>query len=151
AFAFGYAVTRLLRRGTGTFALLWLVAIAGCEAVERIPGHVPVVDAWANLAFGLLLFAAVVGEALLWRRGVSVRNPRWGLAAVGAMGLAFAIWTQAKTGSPLCRPHSLIQGHAIWHLLDAVAAYALYRLYASERPRPVTAIQVESSSSSTAR
>ncbi|MEO7069403.1 MAG: hypothetical protein ABI131_02815, partial [Nostocoides sp.] len=90
AFAFGYAATRLLRRGTGTFALLWLVAIAACEAVERIPGHVPVVDAWANLAFGLLLVAAAVGEALLWRRGVSVRNPRWGLAAVGAMGLAFA-------------------------------------------------------------
>jgi hypothetical protein len=135
AFAFSYAVTRLSRRGTWTFAGLWVAAIAVCEVVERIPGEVPVVMVWANLAFGLLLVAALVGEALLWRRGESTRNPRWGLAAVGAMGLAFAIWTQAKTGSPLCRPHSLIQGHAIWHLLDALAAYCLYRLYASERRR----------------
>lgn len=133
AFAFAYAVTRLSRRGTGTFAGLWIVAILVCEAIERIPGHAPVVDIWANAAFGLLLVAALGGEGLLWRRGASTRNPRWGLAAAGAMGLAFAIWTQAKTGSPLCRPHSLVQGHAIWHLLDAVAAYSLYRLYASER------------------
>lgn len=135
AFAFAYAVTRLFGRGTATFAVLWVVVIGGCELVERVPGHVPVVDIWANLAFSLLLLAAVTGEWVLWRRGESVRDPRWGFASVAALGLAFAIWTQAKTGGPLCRPYSLVQGHAIWHLLDAVAAYALYRLYASERPR----------------
>ncbi len=135
AFAVAYAATRLLRGGTTTFALLWATAIVGCEVVERIPGEVPVVMVWANLAFGLLLVTALVGEALLWRRGESSRDPRWGLAAVGALGLAFAIWTQAKTGGAWCRPYSLLQGHAIWHLLDAVAAYALYRLYASEHPR----------------
>jgi hypothetical protein len=37
------------------------------------------------------------------------------LLAAGLAGLA------GRTGSPLCRPHSLLQGHALWHLLTAAA------------------------------
>ena len=43
------------------------------------------------------------------------------------------MWTAAKTGGPLCRPESLAQGHALWHVLDALAAWFLYRFFASER------------------
>jgi hypothetical protein len=43
---------------------------------------------------------------------------------------AFAIWNGTKEW--LCDPHSLIQGHAIWHILGAAAAYFLFRYYASE-------------------
>ena len=32
-----------------------------------------------------------------------------------------------------CDPHSLLQGHAVWHLLDALSAYLLFRLWASEK------------------
>ena len=46
---------------------------------------------------------------------------------------AFAIWNAAKAW--LCDPRSLIQGHAIWHVLCAVSAYYLYRYYASEATR----------------
>jgi hypothetical protein len=42
-----------------------------------------------------------------------------GLVALG--GLAFLF---GRTGSPLCRPGSLLQIHAAWHLLVAVAAAA---------------------------
>jgi hypothetical protein len=133
AFASSYAWTRVLRRGTGLFAVLFLGVVLVCELVERIPGQVPVVDAAANLAFGGFLLVALAGEAVLWRRGTGRRQVGWGLASVGALALAFAIWNLAKDGSPLCHPDSLLQGHAAWHLLCAVAAYALYRLYASER------------------
>jgi hypothetical protein len=37
------------------------------------------------------------------------------LLAAGLAGLA------GRTGSPLCRPHSLLQGHALWHALTAAA------------------------------
>jgi hypothetical protein len=133
AFASSYAVTRVLGRGTGFFAASFVGVVAVCELVERLPGHVPVVDSPANLAFGLFLLVALGGEAVLWRRGTARRQARWGLASAGALALAFAIWNLAKDGSPLCHPDSLLQGHAAWHLLCAVAAYALYRLYASER------------------
>ena len=45
--------------------------------------------------------------------------------------LAFAIWNVTK--SLWCDPDSLVQGHAAWHLLDAVSAYLLFRLWSSER------------------
>ena len=91
------------------------------------------VDIAANLAFGTFLLLALAGEAVLWRRGAGRRQVGWGFASAGALALAFAIWNLAKDGSSLCHPDSLLQGHAAWHLLCAVAAYALYRLYASEQ------------------
>ena len=133
AFASSYALTRVLGRGTGFFAASFVGVVLVCELAERIPGHVPVVDIAANLAFGLFLLVALAGEALLWQRGTGRRQVGWGLASAGALALAFAIWNTAKDGSSLCHPHSLLQGHAAWHLLCAVAAYCLYRLYASER------------------
>ncbi|MEO6413127.1 MAG: ceramidase domain-containing protein [Pedococcus sp.] len=133
AFAASYALTRCLRRDTTFFAVTFVTIVAVCELVERIPGHVPVVDIAANLAFGLFLLMALAGEAVLWRRGETRREVRWGYASAGALALAFAIWNLAKDGTAFCRPHALLQGHAAWHLLCAVAAYALYRLYASER------------------
>ena len=57
---------------------------------------------------------------------------------------------QSKTGSPLCRSDSLAQGHAVWHVLDAVAAWCLYRFYAAETvgsgqavPEPTAALAGE--------
>jgi hypothetical protein len=133
AFASSYAWTRVLGRGTGFFAVGFVAVVVVCELVERIPGHVPVVDIAANLAFGLFLLLALAGEAVLWRRGTGRRQVGWGLASAGALALAFGIWNLAKDGSSLCHPDSLLQGHAAWHLLCAVAAYCLYRLYASEQ------------------
>jgi hypothetical protein len=43
------------------------------------------------------------------------------LVALALGGLAFLF---GRTGSPLCRPGSLLQIHAAWHLLVAVAAAA---------------------------
>ena len=56
---------------------------------------------------------------------------RYGAAALGTMLVAFAIWNAGQHG--LCDPHSPFQAHAAWHLLGAVAAYLLFRLWASER------------------
>ena len=133
AFASAYAWTRVLGRGSGFFAVGFVSVVVVCEIVERIPGHVPVVDIAANLAFGGFLLLALAGEAMLWLRGSGRRQVGWGLASAGALAVAFAVWNLAKDGSSLCHPDSLLQGHAAWHLLCAVAAYALYRLYASER------------------
>ncbi len=133
AFAASYALTRCLRRGNVFFVASFVAIVVVCELVERIPGHVPVVDIAANLAFGAFLLVALAGETVLWRRGTARREARWGFASAGALALAFAIWNLAKDGTAFCHPHSLLQGHAAWHLLCAVAAYALFRLYASER------------------
>jgi len=52
---------------------------------------------------------------------------------VALFGLAFALWVPSLSGGPLCDPHSALQGHAAWHLLDALAAGSLFLYFASER------------------
>jgi uncharacterized membrane protein len=132
SFAAAYALMRLLRREPTFFFQVFLLMVAGCELVGTIRGAVPVVHDAGNTVFGVLLVMAIVIETVLWRRGGPTRTDlRWGAGAAGSMLVAFVIWNLAQ--GPWCDPGSLVQGHAAWHLLDAVAAYLLFRLYASER------------------
>ena len=85
-------------------------------------------------AFGVFLLAAVVLERQGAARSHTRLDLRWLGAAVGSLAAAFAVWNTAKTGSPLCWPHSIYQGHGVWHLLCALSAWCLFRLYVSEAP-----------------
>lgn len=134
-FAASYAWVRWARRGPTSFAAAFVTCVTACELAGLWTREIPVVMYAGNLAFGLLLIAAVVLEAVLWRRGESRRTIGFGFAALGSMLVAFFIWNMSQHG--WCDPHSLLQGHAAWHLLCAAAAYFLYRLYASERPSPL--------------
>jgi dihydroceramidase len=78
---------------------------------------------------GVLLAGLIL---LLFKRSEKGRTEtRWLLYGLMAQLTAFIIWTLDIKGI-LCAPHSLMQGHAIWHLLGAVAAFFLYRFYSSE-------------------
>jgi len=113
-----------------------------------------------NLAFAGLLLITVVVEIRLWRRGgrrgdrqgvAEVGRPRtelrWGAGALGSILVAFAIWNATK--SAWCDPDSWLQGHAVWHLLCAVSAYLMFRLWASERrPSPQAKPNLASGSTS---
>jgi hypothetical protein len=131
AFAAAYAATRWWRREPVFFWQVFLLLVAACELVGAWDREVPVVLYAGNAAFGVVLVAAVVLETRLWRRGPERADLRYGVAALASMLVAFAIWNASQHG--LCDPDSLLQGHAAWHLLCAVAAYFLFRLYASER------------------
>lgn len=94
--------------------------LAACLAVLKAA------DPWgSNLVFGLLLGVLALAET--WS---AVREPEgdrmWLAAAVVLFGAAFAVWFLSNTGGPLCSPRSLLQGHAVWHLLCALAAGALF-------------------------
>jgi len=79
-----------------------------------------------RIVFGVLLVAALAVE---WR---STRAGRaWLAAGAGLMAIAFAIWLVDRRRL-VCDPESLIQGHAAWHLLGALAAACLYRRYEAE-------------------
>ncbi|MCP3424198.1 ceramidase domain-containing protein [Nocardioides pinisoli] len=132
-FAAAWAWVRWTRRGTASFVTAYVACVAACELVGLWPEPVPVVHHAGNLAFGVLLVVAVVLETLLWRRGETGRVLRHGVVALAAMLVAFTVWLLSNAG--WCDPDSLLQGHAAWHLLGAVAAYWLYRLYASEHTR----------------
>lgn len=132
-FAASWAWVRWTGRGTTAFVAAYVVCVAGCELVGLWPDPVPVVLHAGNLAFGALLLAAAVLEAMLWRRGDTDLVLRHGVVALVAMLVAFTIWLLSNAG--WCDPTSIWQGHAAWHLLCAVAAYWLFRLYDSEVSR----------------
>ena len=50
----------------------------------------------------------------------------------GAYIFATIIWEPSRTGGPLCTPDSLLQGHALWHILGAVAMWCFYKYFRTE-------------------
>ena len=132
-FAASWAWVRWTRRGTTAFVAAYVACVGACELVGLWPDPVPVVHYSGNLAFGVLLVAAVVLETVVWRRGETSIVFRHGVVALVAMLVAFTIWLLTNAG--WCDPHSWLQGHAVWHLLCAVSAYWLFRMDASERAR----------------
>lgn len=133
SFAAAYALMRWWGRDRAFFALLFGALVLACELVGAYDGRVPVVEHPGNVAFAVLLLTAVVTEVRLWRRraGGLRTDLRWGAGALAAILVAFAIWNVTKR--TWCDPHSLLQGHGAWHLLCAVAAYLMFRLWGSER------------------
>lgn len=130
-FAASYAWVRWVRRGPVAFAAAYASCVVACELAGLWTRPVPVVQYAGNVAFGLLLVTAVVLETRLWRRDETRRTIGFGVAALGSMLVAFGIWIMSQHG--WCDPHSWLQGHGVWHVLGAAAAYFLYRLYASEQ------------------
>lgn len=130
AFAAAYALTRWRRGGPRMLAAAFGAGVVLSELVGLPSIDLPIVRHSGNAAFGLLLVTAAVLEIRIIRRRQSRIDSRYGYASLAAMGTAFAVWTATNAG--LCDPYSPVQGHAIWHLLGAGAAYLLYRYYASE-------------------
>jgi hypothetical protein len=73
--------------------------------------------------FGLLLIAIIITE--LKGRGREKYNL---IKAIVIMTVAFIIWIIDFT-KMACAPMSIVQGHALWHILGAIAAWYLYLHY----------------------
>jgi dihydroceramidase len=58
-------------------------------------------------------------------------DARYLLLAIALMAIATVIWITDIT-RVICAPHSLVQGHAIWHILGAISAWLLFRYYRTE-------------------
>jgi hypothetical protein len=132
AFTLAYAVTRLLRLSWTWFSILFGAVLALCLAAQNLPYEVPIVRNCGEFIFAFCLVLALVFEILnLFVRKLN-HDGRWGSAGLGLLLAAFGVWKLALSRPP---SHSLLQGHAAWHLLCALAAYCVLRYYASEKPR----------------
>jgi len=130
AWVVAFGAARLWRMRDGAFAALY-AALAGALAVVHFGGWNPVSG---SELFGALLVVYAGLELAILRRRPELRANRLGLAlAFVAFAAAFAVWLPSRTGGPLCDPLSLVQGHAVWHLLNAVSVAGLYAFYRSER------------------
>jgi hypothetical protein len=109
----------VLRRG-GTGSTPLAVAL-GAVGVGSVLYHGPMpAGAEAVHDGSLVALAATIAVTAGVRRSL----PRPSAVALAAFGAALAINLLTRTGAPLCRPHSLAQGHAAWHVLTATAVAA---------------------------
>ena len=136
AFPVAYAAVRVVGGGVRVFAWLYAVLVAGL-GVPLLTGTLPFAGstlyAWIIPVFaGLELWAG-------FRKPAGSRDLRWLGLAAGVFLIGLVIWRLSHTGAPLCYPASLVQGHAIWHLLCAVSTAAIFVHYQSECDPRVTA------------
>ncbi len=82
--------------------------------------------------FGMLLAMTIALEVVIRRRRPTRMHTAYFGAALLIYLLAQIIWT-LDLNHIVCDPVSVLQGHAVWHVLTAVSAGLLYLYYRSER------------------
>jgi hypothetical protein len=83
-----------------------------------------------RVLFALLLLPGIVLELTPFITGYGPKSPkvRFIYFGVGILLIAYVIWTLDQNGI-VCDPISLVQGHAVWHVLTAVAAFMIFLHY----------------------
>ena len=130
-FALLYSISQLRALSGGLFVAAYIAANA---VLAMLLYWVPV---YRRPIFGLLVVAVLFVEILIRRRNGARAASRHLAIAAAIMGLAFVIWILDFTRT-LCRPESWMQGHAVWHLLGAVASWYLFRYYDGSKPATAT-------------
>ncbi len=127
-------------------ALLWtlgsVAAIDGAALTGRRPAWLSAAIAGAAGAAVLAVrpassgpLQAGVGVAVAaGEAAVGLRRLRPVLGPAALLGLGAAMHARSRTGCPWCRPDSLLQGHAAWHLLSS-AALAWWGINRTAGPR----------------
>ncbi len=131
SFITAYAIQRFYRLPWCGFTLIFFTALATCIWANFT--HCTIIFSFfGNTAFAFYISVGILFEIL--NIYVSKRNHqnRWAYFALAALLVSFAIWNVSQTGDSLCNPDSLLQGHAIWHLGDALSTFFLFRYYVSE-------------------
>ncbi len=132
-FSTSYAMQRFFNYGPQRFTIIFAAIVVLCVNVQGLPYRMPLVGYFGNFIFGVFVSMTVIFEALNSFVRKFDHEIKWGLLSLGSLLVAFLIWNLEKKTEMFCNPYSLIQGHAIWHLLDALAVYFLFRFYVSER------------------
>ncbi len=77
---------------------------------------------------------------LFWLPGVVASNPPpgrrrytpWFWAGIGSFMVAYAIWLTGTGDHAACQPDSVLQAHAVWHVLTAVATWCFFKFFRTE-------------------
>jgi hypothetical protein len=136
SFMASYATVRLFALRSMYFLLIFSFSFGIFMWVDRQSDIHFIFYHFGDTVFAFYILIIIIFEII----NIKVRKLRhtniWGFASFAALALAFFIWNRSLTGGPWCDPESIIQGHAIWHLLDAFALYCLFRYYVSEKTEP---------------
>lgn len=130
-FVLVYGIARACELGIPAFLALYAALSALLLAALLTVGY-------GTEIFGALVVACFALAIGLRRSGRAHSDARWMWAAVATFLTAWFIWLPSRNDGPLCDPHSWLQGHAIWHLLCALATVWIFVFLRSEESLPQT-------------
>lgn len=81
--------------------------------------------------FALAVILVLAVEYQIHKSRQILSEKKYLLAAIGSLVLGFIIWI-ADITKFFCLPNSLLQGHALWHILTALSAMLIFLFYRSE-------------------
>lgn len=90
---------------------------------------------FAGLVLVVLLAEAAVSYPALrpWSTiRIDARRMPWFWTGLGLFVVANIVWNLSRTDAVWCDPDSVLQGHALWHLLTAASVGAFYRYFRGE-------------------
>ena len=131
SFLVSYAAERFFRLSPLYFSLIFVSVLSFCVWANFQDVHF-IFDFFGNFVFAFFIGLTILLESLNIFIRKMQQEKRWAFLSFGALLLAFFIWNLWQNETSLCNPYSLIQGHGIWHLLNAVSLYFLFRYYVSE-------------------
>ncbi len=82
--------------------------------------------------FAVILLFGVISEIVVQKNSRLMIQRKWFYSGLTVFAVAYIIWILDIT-KVLCSPDSLLQGHAVWHILGAVAILFLYIYFDSEK------------------
>jgi len=125
-FMFVYALERLFDLdGKVTLTLYFFLNLLFAFLIGTVPET-------RRFLFTSVVIVSMVFELFTYYYKKQTMKIEWFYAGFAVFASAFLIWV-LDISKTVCSPHSPLQGHAVWHLLGAVATAFLYLYYASER------------------
>ena len=121
----------LLRRWSP--AMRWASGLVGV-AVAAVFGVTPAVILADPAAHWWVVTFWIPGLLAAHPADVRRRSWPWFWVGVGAFLTAYAVWLTGTADHPACRPDALVQAHAVWHLLCAVATVGFFLYLRTGRP-----------------
>jgi hypothetical protein len=121
------AITRWRNLPVRSAVLLYLAVVGGLVAVLYLVPEV------RRSLFAFVLIAAILLELIFARPRRAEVKLSYYLAGIVTKAIAFTIWNLDQQGV-VCSSQSLLQGHAVWHLLGATSLWLTFSYYRSEQP-----------------
>lgn len=127
----------ILNAGDAVFIVLWVIANVALAAWtwwmdKNRPGTKILGLTPGSFTFGAFaVLWALLQILVLAGTGGAGRSATFFILAIISFGSAFVVWHFSKTGGPLCKPDSWLQGHGLWHLLGALTAFFIFLYFQS--------------------
>ena len=120
-----YNLTRRFDRSKAWFSLVFSVLTATL-LIPRVVFGLLGFQVFAGLVSGVILSEILVATGPSRGKWNVSLNRSWLWVSLGLYVPALAVWRFSLSGQPLCCPDSLLQGHALWHVMTALSPGALY-------------------------